>query len=149
MIDWPTLSRARDPRIRWGETPERVALMASGLVYLATPYTRMVLRDGAWHFALSVEMQVRAERHAARLAALGVTAVSPIALAAGMCHASHALDPLDAAFWARWCAPILAAARAVVVPDVPGWHLSDGIRHEVSEALARNLPVHVYAAGAL
>ena len=46
-------------------------------------------------------------------------------------------------------APILWAARSVVVPDIPGWHLSDGIRHEVAEALSRNLPIYIYARGAL
>jgi len=77
----------------------------------------------------------------------GVTAVSPIVLADGMCHATEHLDPLDVRFWTRWCAPILAAARAVVVPDIPGWSRSEGVWHEVREALGRSLPVHVYARG--
>lgn len=150
MIDWPTLTRSQDSRIRWCATPELVAREASGLVYLASPYSRMVVdAAGKWSEDLSAEMQVRADFHAARLARFGVTAVSPISLAVQMCDISSHLDPLDAAFWTRWCAPILWAARSVVVPDIPGWHLSDGIRHEVAEALSRNLPIYIYARGAL
>ena len=102
---------------------------------------------GHWSLAKSALAATRADRHAARLAMRGVTAVSPIVQAASMCHATAHLDPLDARFWTRWCAPILAASRAVVVPDIPGWSRSEGVWHEVREALGRSLPVHVYARG--
>jgi len=136
------------PLIRTGATPDSVAMVASGMIYLATPYSRIAVDDdGHWSPANSALAAVHADRHGARLAVRGVTAVSPIVLAAGMRHATAHLDPLDARFWTRWCAPILAASRAVVVPDIPGWSRSEGVWHEVREALGRSLPVHVYARG--
>ncbi len=139
-------SRRAWQTLHLGATPDLVAREASGLVYLATPYSREAVRDGIiWDMRLSLQMQGHAERHAAALAARGITAIAPIALAAGMCHQSHQLAPLDARFWQRWCAPLLAASRAVVVPDIPGWDRSQGIWFEVVEALDRQMPVYVYA----
>lgn len=142
---------ARDgalPLIRFGATHESVAAAADGLVYLATPYSRIALNDlGNWSFHASAEAMERASRAAAKLAKAGVSAVSPIVMAADMCHSDVTLDPLDAPFWSSWCAPLLAASHAIVVPDIPGWDRSVGIWHEVLEALSRNKPVHVYARG--
>lgn len=139
--DW-----GRDPLIHFGASPESVARRAVGMVYLATPYSRIAVDgDGRWNLTASMVAADRAARHAARLAAVGITAVSPIVQSAAMCHASHALDPLDAAFWTRWCAPLLARCGVVVVPDIEGWDQSDGIWREVQEAVAAMKPVHVYA----
>ncbi|MDI3335885.1 DUF1937 family protein [Defluviimonas aestuarii] len=147
--DWQALARiAREKAllVRFGETDESVAALASGLVYLATPYSKVTLDDrGNWSFHASADAMERASRVSARLAKLGITAVSPIVMAADMCHTDATLDPLDADFWTRWCAPILAASRSVVVPSIPGWDQSVGIWHEVREAIGRNRTVHVYA----
>lgn len=147
--DWPALAAfSRDCAllVRFGMSDETVAATAAGLVYLATPYSKIALSEhGNWSFHASAEAMTRASRHAARLAKRGISACSPIVMAADMCHTDTTLDPLDAAFWTRWCAPLLAASRSVVVPDIPGWDQSAGIWHEVREAVAMNKPVHVYA----
>lgn len=144
----PVIAAARAgelPLLGFGATPEAVAREAAGLVYLATPYSRIAVdAAGAWCPERSARAMAQATRAAARLAGLGVTAVSPIVLTAGMCHASAALDPLDDPFWARWCAPLLAAARVVVVPDIAGWDRSRGVWREVRAALASNVPVRIY-----
>lgn len=129
--------------------PALIARRAGGLVYLATPYSLEVVdMRGRWQFARSVEMALRAASVSADLALLRVTAVSPIVLAAEMCHATEGrpqpLDPLNEKFWARWCAPLLRVASAVVVPDLPGWRTSRGIWREVMWALERNVPVYLY-----
>lgn len=142
-------ARGELPLVHAGATPAQVAREVAGIAYLATPYSKVVLdADGCWDLRLSLEAMARAARASGVLARAGITALSPIVLAAEMCHCDHCgqrlLDPLDAAFWTRWCAPLLDAARAVVVPDIRGWDRSDGIWHEVITALGRNLPVYVY-----
>jgi hypothetical protein len=126
-------------------------------VYLATPYSRECLDVlGAWSHDESDRCAHRASVCAAELLALGVTAVSPIALAVGMinatCHHGYraarrtpSIDPLDAAMWTRWCQPLLNVCGAVVVPDIPGWDKSAGIWHEVGFAIDRQIPVFIYA----
>ena len=131
-----------------GAGPAAMAQRCRGiLVYLATPYSREVLGpDGAWCPARSIELGLRAADRAARLARVGVTAVSPIAQAADMVHVARPpIDPLDDAFWEAWCRPLLAGCGAVAVPDMPGWDRSRGIWHEVTWALERNMPVFVEA----
>lgn len=142
-------TRHRDvPGVTFAATPDRVAAAEPGLVYLATPYSRIARDDhGNWSRYGSVEAMERAGRHAARLCKAGVTAISPIVLSADICHTDATLDPLDADFWHRWCAPLLAACHSVVVPDIPGWDASLGIWHEVRRAHAVWKPVHVYADG--
>lgn len=119
------------------------------LVYLATPYSKVVV-DAAGQFRpqRSFVAGQRAAVWARRLAVEGVTAVSPIVQAASMVSAHSAfepapLDPLDAVFWGAWCLPLLRASRAVVVPPIPGWRESDGIWHEVRTALHGMRPVFV------
>lgn len=134
------------PILHIGATPERVAREVAGIAYLATPYSKVVIgSDGLWDYSLSLDASARASRAAARLAALNITALSPIVMAAEMCHNSPALAPLDAIFWMRWCRPMLDAAVAVVVPDIPGWCDSAGIWVEVATALDRNKPVFIYS----
>lgn len=134
------------PLVHLGATPQSVARAASGLAYLATPYSRIARdADGAWDYAASYRAMMAARAAWIELTELRVTAVSPIAVSADHCHAGFALDPLDQEFWTRWCAPFLDAARAVVVPDIAGWDDSDGVWHEVRAALACNKQVHVYA----
>lgn len=141
--DW-----GKDPLIHFGQTPEMVARKAAGLIYVATPYTKLAVDDaGRWSQVESLVAAERAARASCRLAALGLTAISPIVQAAAMCHASAALDPLDVVFWPRWCAPLLSRSSAVVIPDLPGWDQSDGIWHEAREAVGMNKPVFVYARG--
>ena len=119
------------------------------LVYLATPYSKIAVGDdGQWDVGLSFDAMMRAAHWARHLALEGITAVSPIVQSAEMVHAScvfesDPLDPMDADFWTAWCAPLLEASAAVVVPPIRGWRESLGIRHEVIEALTSGRPVFV------
>lgn len=164
-FDWGTIMAASERGelrlLMLGETPQSVAEMigAEGFVYLATPYSRRAVdRLGRWSLGQSGQLEAEASREVGRLKAAGVSAFSPIAASASVVHATlnpfsiypkpdPAHDPLDAAAWLSWCLPFLAAARAVVVPDLAGWDQSDGIRVEVAEALRRDLPVMLYAGG--
>lgn len=133
------------PNLHTRATPELVARdLAGQVVYLATPYSLMTILGGEWNYPRSCVMLDRAAGQAARLAALGVTALSPIVQSASMCHVSRSLDPLDNVFWARWCAPLLAASAAVVVPAIQGWRSSLGVWAEVTVALGDGRPVYLY-----
>lgn len=147
----PVIAAARRgdlPLLRLGMTPEEVARVAAGIVYVATPYSRIAVdAEGAWDYAASYQAMMAARAEALQLVTRGVTAIAPIAIAADACHATFDLDPLDDAFWTRWCAPLLAAARVVVVPAIEGWDRSAGIWREVRAALGANKPVHLYAEG--
>ena len=119
------------------------------LVYLATPYSKIAVGDdGQWDAILTMDVTTRAANWAGHLASEGITAVSPIVQSVEMVYASHVLasdplDPLDADFWTAWCAPLLEASAAVVVPPIRGWCESLGIRHEVIQALTSGRPVFV------
>lgn len=148
---WPALMRRTeddDPDLTFGATPDSVAAGTYGLIYLATPYNRIV-RDahGNWDRHLSVQAWEKASRAAAALCERGVTAISPIALSTDICATNARIDPLDQKFWTRWCEPLLQAADFVVVPDIPGWDASLGVWHEVTWALSVGTPVMVYAGG--
>lgn len=147
-LDWSLFFGTRGwarwaPLISYGGDVSEVARRCGGgIVYLATPYSHQVVRaGGAWDQVLSVAAMERAAGCAARAAAAGVTALSPVVLSAAICHATAQIDPLDARFWRRWCAPLLAVSGLVWVPDLPGWHRSAGIWHEVRAALEHNVPV--------
>ena len=151
-IDWgPVLEPGGvwSPLVHVGASPEVVARHNAGLAYLATPYTKEVLTGGKWDFNKSVAASLIASRHVLLLMREGVTAVSPIVLAAEALHAQPSVpgrkvSPLDHARWTDWCRPMFAAAKLVVVPNIPGWDRSEGIWAEVRAALAHNTPVFVY-----
>lgn len=138
---------ACDPLLRRGvDAGALIAQGAAGIVYVATPYSRVVTRpDGSWCWHLSALARDRAVAATVPLVRAGMAAFSPVALAAQMCHRAPDLDPLDGVFWERWCAPFLAAAALVWVPDIAGWRESDGVSHEIAVALARNKPVRIEA----
>lgn len=160
MLDWSDI-RLRtvfeDPLIRTGCGPVSVAQQIAGgrPVYLATPYTKEVVGiDGRWRYERSLIASARAAMELSRLARVGVSALSPIVMAAEMVHAEHAmavaglgdpLDPLDVDFWEKWCRPHLNVCEAVVVPDLAGWQDSVGIRMEVSHAIQHQKRVFFYA----
>lgn len=115
------------------------------LVYLATPYSkRAVDAAGAYCPAGAREAARGAVAWSARLAEDGITAISPIVLSQAMADTfPSAIDPLDADFWNRWCAPLLMRCQAVIVPPMAGWRESAGVRHEVATAAGLGLPVYV------
>lgn len=139
--------------VRWGVSPGDLARRAFGMVYLATPYTRRALRGGCYSWPSAGAAVEEAQHLQAELAFLGVCAVAPVVTAHDAClslrlragrEAGEALA-LDARHWAQWCAPLLAAARFVYVPDLPGWRSSLGVQAELREAIARNTPVLLQA----
>lgn len=125
----------------------RIVLECRGrLCYLATPYTKVVSSGSAWDWnpATSVEAAVRAARCSRALAVEGVTAVSPVIQSVEMIQsdiAGQSLNPLDGAFWKKWCAPLLRASEVVILPNLPGWAESDGVWAEVRYALNANTRV--------
>lgn len=141
---WASLTD--NPLVRFGVLGQDVPGIVSGQVYLATAYSKRVLIGGDFIEDRSRRLANEAAYVQMLLAKLGVTAVSPIAqahlmLVAGVWGPDRGKVALDAAFWTRWCAPMLDASTWVYVPDLPGWRESDGIRHEVAQALRRNKPV--------
>ncbi|AUQ89377.1 MULTISPECIES: DUF1937 family protein [Phaeobacter] len=120
------------------------------MAYLATPYTRQVLdSDLQWDSGLSLDLEVRTARWARAFAIEGVTVASPIVMACAMLNADveAQLDPLDIAFWARWCQPILSASGSVVIPAMDGWDRSRGVWREACWGLQHNVPVYLVAEG--
>lgn len=154
-------SRGDLPLIRCNASPEIVASNYGGRqpVYLATPYSRIVLDDqGQWDHGRSVRAMMAAGEAAGDLMALGVAAFAPIAQSCVMVHArghysgtvkggvvwQNGIDPLNGEMWAAWCQPFLNICGAVVVPDLRGWDQSRGIWAEVQFAVSRQIPVFVY-----
>lgn len=145
---WSDLA-AGDGLCFWGADARAVIERGcGGLVYVATPYTRLARVPGTdtWSYQMSAMAQERAIFKAVPLVAAGLSAVAPVILASQMCHRSMNLDPLDERFWARWCRPILSSAALVWVPEIRGWAESRGVRFEVATALSRNVPVLIEAA---
>ena len=158
-------ARCEMPLLNVGQSAQSVAARFGGRqpVYLATPYSRVVLRDGdQWDYGRSVQAMMDAGRAAGDLMACGVTALAPVAQRCVMVHArgqfrgttrggvewSNGIDPMDAAGWADWCQPILNVCGAVVVPDLAGWDQSRGVWAAVRFAVRRNVPVFVYGGAA-
>ncbi len=132
----------RDQRIEYAAEHLR-----GRLVYLASPYTKVVQENGVWSARRSAVAAGAAEFWASRLAFHGVCAVSPIVQAHRMVMVDigEVLDPLDTDFWTGWCAPILAAASAVVIPPIEGWKESAGVWREARMALGAVKPVWILA----
>lgn len=141
--------------VQFGSTPADVARHAKRPVYLSTPYSREVVNaHGDWMHGKSTALMLDAGLQIGRLKEAGVTAISPIVLSATVVHAaSHNSDhmkrhnPLDATAWMQWCNPLMHVCGAIVVPDLPGWWRSEGIKAEVQYFITRMLPVFIYATG--
>jgi|GEM_PF-5484439 len=135
-------------------------VLAGSLVYLATPFSKRAVDDGAFSWNLAAGAAHDARVWQGWLAAHGVTAISPISAAyegllgnsGGVgCYAipggfgalrSDQPDPLDAVFWEAWCKPLLEASDCVVIPPIEGWRDSAGIAAEVAAADEHGLPVY-------
>lgn len=155
--DWPALHAYEGVLLhRDVGVVELADLARSRLIYLATPYTRRAVdENGAWCIDLSIAAAAEASAWAWRLARAGVTAVSPVMLAAQMVHDEYAaerpnidaLGPLDHAAWEAWCRPLLAASAAVAIAPLEGWEVSLGVWREAVAALGVNRPVFVLGEG--
>jgi hypothetical protein len=138
--DWfALLARARRSGLLFeGSLGAMVARLRGGVVYLATPYSKLVVRsDGGFDAAMSEAQGALAAEWQLRLALCGISAFSPIGSTVAMLREdnTHQMDPLSAEFWGAWCRPFLAASNVVVVPKVPGWDQSLGVWHEVVTAI--------------
>jgi hypothetical protein len=150
---WAGLSG--DPRVRWRVKPADPLLRGVQPVYLATPYSRRAAPDGVFDLALADAAAADAARVLRIMTQAEISAIAPIAQAhlvirdlwadadGAEGRARVGAYALDAGVWARWCRPLLHACRGVHVPAIVGWCESDGIRFEVADALARNVPVFV------
>jgi len=100
--------------------------------YLATPYSRAPMgHAAAYETACAL---------AARLIRAGMPVLSPIAHSHGI--AAHGnLPAVDDGFWARADAPLLDAARGLVVAQIPGWDASTGVAHEIAVCQGAGKPV--------
>lgn len=151
------------PGVLVHSTPERVAhvLGGKGVAYVATPYSREAVDgNGLWSFECSGRAAHLAAIELNQLRLAGVSAISPIVQAHAMIGATGfkqaigesgavafvpRIDPLDAALWMRWCRPLIAASSCMVVPELPGWERSSGIRAEFITAINQGKPVFFYA----
>ena len=136
--------------LHWGCGLDFIAARCMGRqVYLATPISQVIRAHGVERGGAVASQMAAFWVH--RLAMAGVSAVAPAVLSIGALqqgNPAHPLGPcgyLDAPFWERWCAPILGASGAVVVPDLAGWSVSEGVGREVAWAVARNVPVFMMA----
>jgi hypothetical protein len=151
-MDWRAVLA---PGGRWsglvttGSSAARAARHAAGLAYLAAPYAAEVALRGVWRPDRSVRVQMRAEIELSRLWQAGCVAVCPVVQRAGMAEvaglAGLTVDPLDDAAWAPLAEVLRGAARLIVVPELRGWDRCRAVWADVTWALERNVPVHVYA----
>lgn len=152
------------PLVRVGQSAATVAVAFAGRqpVYLATPYSRVVLDEaGQWDYHLSSRAQFCAGSYLIGLMCEGVMAISPVVQTSFVLHGRyafgggpqgkdwhHGLDPLDEELWAIAHQKFLNVCGAVVVPDMEGWDRSRGIWAVMQFAVRHNLPVFVYGGGA-
>lgn len=155
--------------IRWGEvleppgpwdalihraaTAESIAARTAGvIVYVATPQIEGVTQGGRWRLELSADAEMRAAHVLHLLVRAGCAALVPAVMWASMSQAAVAVprrarvDPLCGASYARWSLPLRSAAAAVVVPDLPGWRVSQSVWRDVVWALQHTVPVHFMGA---
>lgn len=156
-FDWASLAaeaaRGALPLVHFGCAPINVAMAARQPVYLASPYSRRAVdAGGQWDRTASMRAILDAAAELRRLKAVGVTAVSPVVLSGMAVHELppdgpdfEAHHPLDAAAWMGWCQPLLNAAPAMVVPEIAGWDVSDGVKAEVAFAVRHQMQVFIYA----
>ncbi|MCW1934553.1 DUF1937 family protein [Pararhodobacter zhoushanensis] len=128
--------------VHWGQSSRDVAHRASGLVYLATPYTKRAAPGGVFDWAAAESAARDAAECANVLSLLARTAVSPVVMAHQMIAAGRGkpwqriveAHALDADFWSDWCGPMLWACRFVYVPNLPGWRECDGVARAIAQA---------------
>jgi hypothetical protein len=137
------------PLVTGGSSPARVGRSAVGLVYLAAPYAGEVALRGGWRLERSVRFVTLAAIEMARLMRAGCVAVCPVLQRAEMAHvaglAGLEVDPLADRDWDDLTDRLRCAAGLLVVPQMQGWDRCPEVWADVQWALARNMPVHIYA----
>lgn len=105
--------------------------------YLATPYSKWADRREAWRQAVIA---------AADMIKAGVPAFSPIVHSHPIALIGK-IDPLDHEIWLPADAPLMAAARGLVVYQMDGWDESYGVAVEIDAFRAAGKPVIFWRPG--
>lgn len=101
--------------------------------YLATPYDAH--KEGHGNAYLD------AKRATSKLIEHGVLVFSPIVHMHPLLEFSKPLQRQDAAFWMSLCRPIMREAGGLIIPMIPGWSDSAGIKEEYEFFSKKKLPV--------
>ncbi|MDB5358884.1 MAG: hypothetical protein JWO51_181 [Rhodospirillales bacterium] len=100
--------------------------------YLASPYSKYIGGIGA-AFRIAGE-------NAAHLVRAGVAVFSPI-VHSHIIAIRGAIDPFDHSIWMPLDAPLMAAARGLIVLQADGWDESRGVAIEIETFKAAHKPV--------
>jgi nucleoside 2-deoxyribosyltransferase len=103
-----------------------------GLIYLATPYSKMADIDRAFE---------QAARVAAKLSLAGMTVFAPIAHSHPMVRAAG-LDHRNPAVYAALNRRMLCFCDVLVIVLMEGWRESDGIKEEFDFFEAAHKPIY-------
>lgn len=115
-------------------------MIPSGLVYLATPYSK--------YPAGPVVAFERAAALAARCLTAGIKVYSPITHTHPI--AIHGgLDPLDHKIWLAFDEAMMDAAETLLVAKMAGWQESSGIVHEIEFFRSCGKPIFYLDPGSL
>lgn len=103
-----------------------------GFIYVATPYSK-------YHLGHTLAY-IHAAKATAKLQQMGFVALSPIAHS----HPVAVFGNIDAMDWEHWQKqnePLMRAAAALVVVQMPGWDESVGVLAEIEHFIAADKPV--------
>ncbi len=102
------------------------------MIYLASPYTSIYLKEMEYRFQVT-------EKHACDMIKAGEAVFSPIV------HWHTAAKvynlPKDFTFWRDYSLCMLSKADEMVVLMIDGWDNSVGVKAEVDYAKVKNIPV--------
>jgi hypothetical protein len=104
-----------------------------GYWYLGTPYSRYP-KGLEWGL-------IDASRIAAKLVEHRIPVFSPIAHTHPVAIYGM-LDPRDMNTWLWLDTPMMRAAHGLIVAQLPGWHDSVGLTHEITEFKLMEKPIH-------
>jgi hypothetical protein len=104
----------------------------TSFVYVATPYSKY---DGGIEAAWLEACKVTAD-----LLRRGICAYSPIAHTHPIAIYGR-IDPLDHDIWLPFDAAMMDAATECYVIEMPGWHQSKGVLHEIERFKSQGKPV--------
>lgn len=132
-----------------GASPASIGANNVGLALMLAPYLEEAHHRQKWQLSRSCRVSTWAALELARLRQAGVTAICPTVEIAAMCEVVGLIEggpnPLDRDGWDVWVRPILHAASYLIIPKIDGWDRCPVIWGQAHWAMARNMPVHIYA----
>ncbi|TQS73307.1 hypothetical protein ERN12_06010 [Rhodobacteraceae bacterium] len=133
-------------QIVFGVDPVDVRAHAGGrMVYIASPGAAF---DPGEFSGVEADRHILiAQRAGGDLAAQGVCAVAPLALASSYLDADPGLPINRARTRARWAAGLRNASGVIWIPDVQGWADCADVQRDADWAVQRGVPVLVQAMG--